>query len=175
MQRRGSHKTVECFFSPPDGFLFRRSFCCTLSGARRQWQRCNADGEGHLNKPSGKPGSRDRQAQSNLWLSSPAFPQKGLSSELLDLTNKLILPLLFGSPPYPTFPSFFWMAIYLPPSLYLLSFYPLHPQTSWPVAHPARAAADAQEMLSCISRATCRCFSHQPAADLSLLCAASFN
>lgn len=91
-------------FLPPEGFLFRRSFCCSLSRARQRRQRCSSDGEGHLNKPSVKPRSRDRQAQWNLWPSSPAFPHWGLSSQLPDLPNGHVLSPLssFPSSPFPT-------------------------------------------------------------------------
>lgn len=90
-------------FLPPEGFLFRRRFCCSLSRPRRRRHRRNADGEGHLNKPSVKPCSRDRQAQWNLWPSSPAFPHWGLSSQLLDLPNERVLSPLssFPSSPFP--------------------------------------------------------------------------
>lgn len=115
-------------FLPPDGFLFWRSFCCMLSGVRRRRQRV-ADGEGHLNKPSVEPSSRDRPAQSDLWLSSPVFPHWGLSSELLDLPKERFLSPLSGSAssPFPaahSHPSFKCPFFFLHFSLWYLYFSP---------------------------------------------------
>lgn len=132
-------------FLPLDGFLFWRSFCCMLGRIQRR-QRCDADGEGHLNKPSVEPGTRDRPVQSNLWLSSLVFPHWGHSSELLDLPNEHFLSPLSGSPfspfPAPHFPPLF---------KYPFSFFHfsicyhiyIHLQIHWPAAHPDRVSIQA--------------------------------
>lgn len=87
-------------FLPSDTFLFRLGFFSTLS-RRQRWQQEESDGEGHLNKPSVEPGSQDSQAQPDLWLSTPLFPHRGPSPELLDVLD----PVYYFLSPLSTSPS----------------------------------------------------------------------
>lgn len=122
LRRQGNHKTMKVLlFLPTDTFLFRLGFLSTLSGRQRRQQE-EADGEGHLNKPSVEPGSR---AQPDLWLSTPLFPHRGPSLELLDVLDPVyyLLSPLSTSPsfplPVPLSHSSFFMSIYLSPFLFL--------------------------------------------------------
>lgn len=92
--------------SLPDTFLFQWGFFSTLS---RQQQE-EADGEGHLNKPSVEAGTQDGQAQPDLWPSTPLFPHRGPSLELLDVSDLVSITFVtsvyfsFLSLSCPTFP-----------------------------------------------------------------------
>lgn len=104
---------------------------CTLS--RQQRDEEEADGKGHLNKPSVEPGSRDNQAQPDLWPSTILFPHWGPSLELLDV----LFPVYYFLSPLSTSPSspfpvphsqfsFFMSVVYLPLFLILgVSYHPL--------------------------------------------------
>lgn len=70
------------------------------------------------------------------------------------------IQLSFLSLPCSTFPSFFWISIYLPPFLYLVSRLPSIPRQPGQLLIQTVSTV-IQEMLSRISKATCRCFSRQ--------------
>lgn len=119
-------------FLPSDTFLFGRCFFIPLSRRQRQRQE-EADGEGHLNKPSVKAAS---QFQPDLWLSTPLFPQRGPSLELLDVSDLVysFLSLLSSSTSFPLLSHLsFFMSIYLFSFFFSLgisfspSFSPRHP------------------------------------------------
>lgn len=72
-------------FLPSDTFSFGRVFFSTLS--RRQWQE-EADGEGHLNKPSVQPGQTGPVRFMTLH---PSFPSQRPFCETSDCTTPYYL------------------------------------------------------------------------------------
>lgn len=103
------------FPSLPDTFLFQWGFFSTLS---RQQQE-EADGEGHLNKPSVEAGTQDSQAQPDLWPSTPLFPHRGPSLELLDVSDLMSITFVtsvyfsFLSLSCPTLPFLLFFNVHL--------------------------------------------------------------
>lgn len=109
-------------FLPTDTFLFRWGFFSALSRRRRRRQQEEADGEGHLNKPSVEPG---QSGPARFMTLHPSFPtQRPLSGAsgcigpclLLFVTSVYLSSLSLSCP---TFPFLFFYVHLSSPSISL--------------------------------------------------------
>lgn len=125
LQRQGNHKTMKCFFSfPPTHFSFDGAFLAHWAGGGSSSRRRRLMERATWTNPVW---NQDSQAQPDLWLSTPLFPHRGPSLELLDVLGPVYYFLSPLSTPLPSpFPvphshSSFFMSIYLLPSFISLS------------------------------------------------------
>lgn len=123
LQRQGNHKTMKCFFSfPPTHFSFDGAFLAHWAGGggggggsrRRLMERATW---------TNPVWNQDSQAQPDLWLSTPLFPHRGPSLELLDVLDPVyyFLSPLSTSLPSP-FPVPHSHSSFLCPSIFSLDF-----------------------------------------------------